>query len=89
MDEPYGSITSLLKDKLCTTIVDHLESKSINGIKVKAKLAIVGFDYPVGGNAMSQCVSKTGGEVYQAQNTDEIKNKILELITEEIGHSAL
>ncbi|MEL0636575.1 pilus assembly protein [Marinomonas sp. TI.3.20] len=89
VDEPNGGITSLLKDKLCTTIVNHLESKSINGIKVKAKLAIVGFDYPVGGNAMSQCVSKTGGEVYQAQNTNEIKNKILELITEEIGHSAL
>ncbi|GAD89740.1 hypothetical protein VHA01S_026_00460 [Vibrio halioticoli NBRC 102217] len=46
---------------------------------------MIGFDYPVNSNTgLRDCVGKDN--IYAAENKDAIKDKILELISEEIGH---
>jgi len=76
----------LVNAGMCSKIVNTLSAdKTSDGHAMKAKLAVVGFDYDVNKNrALQQCVGAEN--VYKAQNTDDILNKILELITEEIGH---
>tara|TARA_Y100001956_G_C4127358_1_gene191004 strand:- start:2833 stop:4083 length:1251 start_codon:yes stop_codon:yes gene_type:complete len=76
----------LVNAGMCTKIVDTLSAdKTSDGHAIKARLAVVGFDYDVNKNrALQQCVGAEN--VYKAQNKDDILNKILELITEEIGH---
>ncbi len=84
-----GNFTSQLFDAgLCSTIKDHLENlTSADGKNVKATLAVIGFGYDVTAYPLLQkCVGKDN--VYSATDRIEIKNKILELITEEIGHLA-
>lgn len=82
----------LINSGMCSTILSKLNSETVDvdGVttQVKARLAAVGFDYDVKANPqMANCVGSDN--VYRAQTPDDIKNKILELITEEIGHSAL
>lgn len=87
--DSYSEITdSLIDAGLCTKIIGGLNSlKTSSGDNVKAKLAAVGFDYDVDSNPqMERCVGKNN--VYKAENSADIKNKILELISEEIGHLA-
>lgn len=76
----------LVNAGMCSTIVNTLSGDlTPDGHKVKARLAVVGFDYDVNKNrALQKCVGAEN--VYKAQNRDDILNKILELITEEIGH---
>ncbi|MGL4381997.1 TadE/TadG family type IV pilus assembly protein [Vibrio misgurnus] len=76
----------LIQAGLCKTIFDKLNSQQhSNGDNVKARIFAVGFDYEVKDNPqLADCVG--ADNVFQAQNRDDIKNKILELITEEIGH---
>lgn len=87
--DSYSYITdSLINAGLCSKIIEGLGSlKTSNGDAVKAKLAAVGFDYDVDSNPqMANCVGES--DVYKAENRADIKNKILELISEEIGHLA-
>jgi tight adherence protein G len=71
---------------MCNKIREELSSgTSASGQTIKARLAVVGFDYDVNDNtALRDCAGDEN--VFKAQNTDDILNKILELITEEIGH---
>ncbi|WP_159654486.1 TadE/TadG family type IV pilus assembly protein [Vibrio atypicus] len=71
---------------MCNKIREELSSgTSASGQTIKARLAVVGFDYDVNDNtALRDCAGEDN--VFKAQNTDDILNKILELITEEIGH---
>lgn len=88
-EDTYSSITdSLIDAGMCTKIIEGLSSlKTSDGDNVKAKLAAVGFDYDVDSNPqMENCVG--ANDVYKAENSEDIKNKILELISEEIGHLA-
>lgn len=81
----------LINAGLCTTILNRLnEDIVVDGevVSVKARLTAVGFDYDIQNNPqMKNCVG--ADNVYKAENTDDIKNKILELISEEIGHLTL
>lgn len=92
-EDSHSDITDkLINAGMCSTIMSKLNSETVDvdGVttQVKARLAAVGFDYDVKANPqMANCVGSDN--VYRAQNPDDIKNKILELITEEIGHSAL
>jgi tight adherence protein G len=86
--DSYSGVTiSLISAGLCSTIIDQLNSLKSGDDNVKAKLAAVGFDYDIDSNPqMSNCVGENN--VYKAENRADIKNKILELISEEIGHLA-
>lgn len=81
--------TQLINAGLCTTILDTLnEETTADGKEVKARLAAVGFDYDIDANPqMKNCVGESN--VYKAENREEIKNRILELISEEIGRLVL
>lgn len=72
--------------KLCDKIRDDLDAQNAaNGDPVTSKIAVIGFDYNVSGNtALQDCAGVDN--VFEAQNKTEILNKILELISEEIGH---
>lgn len=76
----------LVRSGMCTKIKSELSSgTSSSGQSIKARLAVVGFDYDVNNNtALRDCAGAEN--VFKAQNKDDILNKILELITEEIGH---
>jgi tight adherence protein G len=78
---------------LCDKIRNQLDSMSstvqLSGktvtMSVKSTIAVIGFDYDVDTNiGLKTCAGEQN--VYEAQNADEIKSKILELISEEIGH---
>ena len=84
-----SSVTDkLLAENYCQVILNTLSGLSNSeGESVKTKLAAIGFDYNVNANPqMNTCVGDSN--VYEAKNTADIKNKILELISEEIGHLA-
>ncbi|OOE34365.1 TadE/TadG family type IV pilus assembly protein [Salinivibrio kushneri] len=86
-EDSYRTVTQRLIDEgLCSTIYDEL-NESKDGVSIKARMVVVGFDYDVFEHPeLKNCV---GGEnIYQAQDRAAIKNKILELISEEIGHLA-
>lgn len=74
---------------LCNKIINELNAqKTEQGDPIKARMVAVGFDYNMSDfPQLKNCVGKEN--VFFAQNRDDIKNKILELITEEIGHLAL
>ncbi|WP_217516249.1 TadE/TadG family type IV pilus assembly protein [Vibrio metschnikovii] len=81
---------ALVNKGLCEKIINKIENKEVDGKKVKARIALIGFAYKVDTNkSLSECVGGfNSGNVFQAYERNEIKNKILELITEEIGHLA-
>ncbi|MCG3765498.1 pilus assembly protein [Vibrio cincinnatiensis] len=87
--DSYRSTTNkLINANLCSTIHTALNSKtSADGNVVNARLAAVGFDYELEKYPeMGSCVGQEN--VFKAENQNDIINKILELITEEIGHLA-
>lgn len=80
----------IYKGKLCSVIISKLNEKLVyndstqSNEHVVSKMFAIGFgyaasDYPV----MQQCVGQ--GNVYDAKNSEAIKDKILELIAEEMG----
>ncbi|WP_217510390.1 TadE/TadG family type IV pilus assembly protein [Vibrio metschnikovii] len=73
---------------LCNVILNTLNSlQTSDGSKVTARMVAVGFDYNINQfPQMENCVGEDN--VFSADDRDAIKNKILELITEEIGHLA-
>ncbi|EOZ5529596.1 hypothetical protein ACQSNA_001489 [Vibrio metschnikovii] len=82
----------LAKLGLCKRIVSQLESKQSTTLAgesepVQARLAMIGFDYDITNNpSLTNCIGQDN--VFQASTPNAIQNKILELITEEIGHLA-
>ncbi|MHA2937454.1 TadE/TadG family type IV pilus assembly protein [Vibrio sp. RC27] len=67
---------------LCDTISSHFENDDID-----ITMAVIGFDYEIDDfPQLANCVGTDN--VYEAQNTEEIADTILSLITEEIGHLA-
>ncbi|CUB02754.1 TadE/TadG family type IV pilus assembly protein [Marinomonas fungiae] len=80
-----SSITDkLISAGLCSEIIDTLSEEVVNGNNVRAEMAAIGFDYSVSSNPqMANCVGEE--RVYSAVNTEDIKNKILSLISEEVG----
>lgn len=81
-----STLRQLVNVGMCTKIKQGLSTgQTSDGQNIKARLAVVGFDYNVNNNtALRDCAGAEN--VFKAQNTDDILNKILELITEEIGH---
>ena len=80
------SITNqLISDGLCSKITDTLnEQITSSGDTVKARMFAIGFGYKVSNYPqMKNCVGEDN--VYDATDSDSIKNKILELIAEEMG----
>nr|VVV05873.1 hypothetical protein AW0309160_03356 [Aliivibrio wodanis] len=76
----------IVAHNLCGVISNELNNdKTDDGRKIEAKMAVVGFDYPLDQNiALKECVGVNN--VYKAENKQDILDRILELITEEIGH---
>lgn len=73
LNKPYG-------EGLCDIVVETLSTGDIT-----TKMTVIGFDYDLSSNpGLSRCVGTDN--VFKAENYDEIYNKILELIVEEIGH---
>ncbi|WP_117235027.1 vWA domain-containing protein [Vibrio maerlii] len=88
MDNYTGNTTNLVSANpgMCTKIRSTLDAQvTDDGVPVSSKIAVIGFDYDVDSNtALQNCAGQ--GNVYEAQNTQDILNIILELIVEEIGH---
>ncbi|WP_217521567.1 TadE/TadG family type IV pilus assembly protein [Vibrio metschnikovii] len=82
-DNFTNTTNKLISAGLCSTILNTLNSQN----DVQARMVAVGFAYDI--NAYPQMKNCVGEEnVFSAKNPEDIKNKILELITEEIGHLA-
>ncbi|USD64732.1 pilus assembly protein [Vibrio sp. SCSIO 43136] len=77
----------LVNSGMCTKIRDTLDAQvvGVDNDQVSSKIAVIGFDYNVGSNAALQNCAGSAN-VFKAENKAEILNKILELISEEIGH---
>jgi tight adherence protein G len=79
---------------MCDLIRTYLDQKTVSvdmggenpiDMKVESKIFVIGFDYDLDANlGLSTCAGEDN--VYEAQNKNEILSKILELISEEIGH---
>lgn len=68
-------------------MADSKGMKTPDGEPMSARMAVIGFDYELNANVgLRNCVGKDN--VYKAENKDDILNKILSLITEEVGHLA-
>ncbi|MGL6170849.1 MAG: TadE/TadG family type IV pilus assembly protein [Vibrio sp.] len=87
-EDSYTTNTNnLIAKGLCSSILENLNSQYVGDDKVKARMVAVGFAYKINDYPqMKNCVGQDN--VFSAQNRDDIKNKILELISEEIGHLA-
>ncbi|PJC86089.1 TadG [Vibrio sp. HA2012] len=74
--------------KMCEKIRDTLDADDTDddGISdVDSKIAVIGFNYNVYSNkGLKYCAGEDN--VYKAENFDEIRDQILQLIVEEIGH---
>jgi tight adherence protein G len=79
-DQLYGNST--YDGGLCSSIRTHFTESDID-----ITMAVIGFDYDMDDYPqLSNCVGEDN--VYEAENSDEIEDTILSLITEEIGHLA-
>lgn len=79
-DQLYGNET--YTGGLCTAIRSHFTSSDID-----ISMAVIGFDYDMDDYPqLANCVGEDN--VYEAENSEEIEETILSLITEEIGHLA-
>lgn len=76
----------LVNAGMCSTIKQGLESdRTPDNRPIRAQMAVIGFDYdPYANQALKDCVGEEN--VYKAEDSDDIQNTILELISEEIGH---
>jgi len=88
----YGSTNKSISNNLvnpsndmCDVIRAHFDAMMVGDDQVSSKIAVIGFDYDVASNAALQTCAGTNN-VYKAENKSEILNRILELISEEIGH---
>jgi tight adherence protein G len=80
--------------KMCDLIRTYLDQKTVSvdmggtspiDMDVESKIFVIGFDYDLNANlGLTTCAGSDN--VYEAQNKNEIISKILELISEEIGH---
>ncbi|SON49503.1 TadE/TadG family type IV pilus assembly protein [Vibrio tapetis] len=76
---------NLVNAGMCNTIRAHFDSLVIGEEQVSSKIAVIGFDYDLENNvALKNCAGSDN--VYKAEDKNEILNRILELISEEIGH---
>lgn len=76
---------ALINGGLCEEIKATLNSrKTVDNRPVTFQFALIGFDYNVNNNPLTDCVGKEN--VYDAANPDELLDIILNLISEEIGH---
>ncbi|MDN3681422.1 pilus assembly protein [Vibrio tapetis subsp. quintayensis] len=76
---------NLVNAGMCNTIRAHFDSQVIGEEPVSSKIAVIGFDYDLENNvALKNCAGSDN--VYKAEDKNEILNRILELISEEIGH---
>jgi len=85
----HGEYTQKLVSRgMCRNILDEIgKMKTAEGETMQGRLAVVGFDYKLSDNqGLKECVGEEN--IFKAQNRQDILNKILELITEEIGHLA-
>ena len=85
-DNDAGRANKLVEKGMCTEILLKLgNAKTSDGEAIKTKMAVVGFDYdPATNPSLTKCVGENN--VYGANNPEDVLNKILELISEEIGH---
>lgn len=84
--EHAGYSQELVDAGMCDDIKTKLNSElTPSGQRITAKMSVVGFDYDVNDNrALLDCAGEEN--VFKAQDKQDILDKILELITEEIGH---
>jgi tight adherence protein G len=82
---------NLVDAGMCTEITSHLDSLTVdtnndgNRESVESKIVLIGFDYTVSDNvALQTCVGSDN--VFQAEDFGDIRDQILQLIVEEIGH---
>ncbi|BDU39734.1 pilus assembly protein [Vibrio nigripulchritudo] len=77
---------ALVRRGYCKKIREALSvGTTKDGKPIKAKIAAIGFDYDAKKNkALKDCVGEEN--LFKAENKAEIKSKILDLISEEIGH---
>lgn len=85
-DNYSSTTTALVNGGMCSTIRNTLDAQTTTGgDDVTSKIAVIGFDYDVDSNTgLQNCAGSDN--VFKAENTNDILNKILELISEEIGH---
>jgi tight adherence protein G len=92
VDYPESITTNrLYNDGLCNTIRNGLNNKKTTDDKyVESRIVMIGFDYdPTGNPGLSTCVGGTSsGNIFRANNSEELKTTILTLINEEIGRLA-
>jgi tight adherence protein G len=90
VDNPSANPTALYNDGLCDTIRDGLNKKTVDGKDVESRIVMIGFDYdPTSNPGLSTCVGGTdSGNIFRANNSEELKTTILTLINEEIGRLA-
>ncbi|MDK9737085.1 TadG [Vibrio sp. D404a] len=76
---------SVVKGGLCKMVMEKLNTGTNDlGEPLHTRIAGVGFDYDTSKNvALINCLGE--GNVFKAQDRDELKSKILELVSEEIG----
>ncbi|MCL6271465.1 pilus assembly protein [Sansalvadorimonas sp. 2012CJ34-2] len=68
----------------CDYIRDELDSQTANGKSVRSKIAVIGFDYDVDQNKnLLNCAGRKN--VYSAENMQDVYNRILQLISEDVG----
>ncbi|NLS13072.1 pilus assembly protein [Vibrio sp. SM6] len=71
--------------QICHKIRSELDRQISGNQQVVSRIAVIGFDYDVASNrGLQDCAGAEN--VFKAQNKNDILNKILELISEEIGH---
>lgn len=85
-DNDKNVAKGLVNAGMCSEIQQGLESdRTPDNRPIRAQMAVIGFDYdPYANQALKDCVGAEN--VYKAENSDDILNTILELISEEIGH---
>lgn len=85
-DNDAARANKLVEKGMCTEILLKLgNANTSDGEAIKTKMAVVGFDYdPATNPSLTKCVGENN--VYGANNPEDVLNKILELISEEIGH---
>ena len=79
---------NMLNDNYCETIRDQLgkEVATVNNqkISVKPRMAVIGIDYDVEKNEnLKHCVGEDN--VYSAKSMDAVYDRLVELISEEVG----
>ena len=76
----------LLEDNYCDKIRDKIDAQTVDGSDVKSQIAAIGFGkgYDKIDGSLSKCAGE--GNVFMADDELHLKELILNLIAEEIGH---